>query len=524
VLDHRLPYPSLYRGFQAAAARWPQRIIIKDDGRETSYAVLEQESRRAARALIAHGLQPGDRVGIWAVNHTEWVIAGLAIQAAGGVIIPLSTRLRGREIAEILRRSGASILICDPGFGGYDFAAAIEAESIPSLRHIVRLGDGPAQRAVGWETFLAAGEATPGAMVEERIAAVNPETVSDIIFTSGTTGTPKGVPMTHGQSLIACEQQQLCCSQFEEGDLFAVTYPFAHNAGYRAGWQASLLFGIPFIPVRSYDPLDFLQLIQREGVTILPAVPTVFQGILDHAERPRYDLSSIRRAMTGATTIPVTLIERMQAEFGVDAVAAGYGLTETAGSVSSTRPGDTAQVIATTTGKPLDNLEVKLIDSEGMDVPKGEAGEIVVRGPQVMRAYYLDEAATAAAFTPDGFLRTGDVGVFDEIGNLRITDRIKDMYIVGGFNTYPVEVEQQLARIEGVAEAAVIGIPDERLGQVGKAFIVPRPGAELDEAAVIAWCRENMANYKVPRVVTFVDGLPRTASGKVSKVELRNLS
>lgn len=525
MLDHRLPYRSLYRGFQAMAERWPDRIVIKDHGKDTTYAALEQQSRRAARALIAVGLQPGDRVAIWAVNHSEWVVAGLAIQAAGGVIIPVSTRLRSREIGEILRRASASILMCDPGFGDYDFVAGVEKEPLPELRQIVRFGDGPAQgRVLGWHGFLAAADSIPDEAVNHRIAETARETLADIIFTSGTTGTPKGVPMTHGQSLIACEQQQLCCSRFEEGDLVAVTYPFAHNAGYRAGWQACLQFGVPFIPVRDYDPLHLLGLIDRQGVTVLPAVPTIFRGILDHPQRVGFVLSSVRRAMTGATTIPVALIQRMQAEFGIDSVVTGYGLTETAGSVSSTRPCDSAEVIATTTGKPLDNLQVKLIDAEGKEVQEGTAGEIVVRGPQVMRAYYKDDVTTAAAFTGDGFLRTGDVGVFDEAGNLRITDRIKDMYIVGGFNTYPAEVEQQLSRIEGVAEAAVIGIADERLGQVGRAFIICRPGASVDEAAVIAWCRENMANYKVPRVVTFVDSLPRTGSGKVSKVELRELA
>lgn len=525
VLDHQLPFSSLYDGFLAMAARKPDQTIIRDAGRNTTYRDLETASRAAARALMALGLRGGERVGIWAINHADWIVAGLANQAAGGVLIPASTRLKPREVADILRRGRARLLFCDSGFGDEDFVSGIAAEELPDLAQIVIFGDGPDEgRVLGWNAFVARGAAVNEATLDARMAATGPHCLADILFTSGTTGMPKGVPMTHAQSLIACEQQQLCVSRFVEGDVFAITYPFAHNAGYRAGWQAALLYGIMIIPVRSYDPLDFLKLIDAERVSVLPAVPTIFQGILNHRERDRYDLSTLRRAMTGATVVPVPLVERMQATFGIDAVTTGYGLTECAGSVSNTRSGDKAQTIALTTGQPLDNLEVRLIDAAGAQQPQGEPGEIVVRGPQVLTGYFEDEAATTAAFTADGFFRTGDVGVFDAEGNLRITDRIKDMYIVGGFNTYPAEIEQQLARLDGVAEAAVIGVDDARLGQVGRAFIVRLPDSALDEASVIAWCRDVMANYKVPRTVTFVDMLPRNPTGKVSKVALREMA
>ncbi len=522
MLDYRLPFSSLYEGFQAAAARWPDKVVVKDDGRDTPYHELENLSRRAGRGLISLGLNAGDRIGIWAVNHTDWIVAGLGNQAAGGVLVPLNTRLRAREVADIIRRANVRVLFCDQGFGDYDFIGAISKEGTPSLRKIVVFGDGPSEGpAIGWGAFLAKADDTPESGLDERIAQTQPDSLADIIFTSGTTGRPKGVPMTHKQSLIACEQQQLCVSEFIDGDVFGEPYPFTHNAGYRAGWQISVLLGVTIIPIRNPDPLKMLELIDREKITYLPSVPLIYQAMLDHPKRAEFDLSSIRSALTGATIVPVKLVERMQETFGVNAVRTGYGLTETAGSVTSTRPGDSARIIAETTGRPLDNLDVKLIDADGCEVATGEAGEIVVRGPQVMTAYFEDPEATAAAFTEDGFLRTGDVGVFDAGENLKITDRIKDMYIVGGFNTYPAEIEQQLSRLEGVAEVAVVGIDDERLGQVGRAFIVCRPGATLDESSVIAWCRDNMANYKAPRVVTFVDSLPRNHTGKIAKTELR---
>lgn len=524
-LDHRLPYASAYHAFQARAGRAPAALAAKDGERAWSFRELETASRRSGRALMALGLEPGEMASVWAVNHVEWVIAALGLQAAGGALIPAGTRLKPPEVALLLRRARARILFCDPGFGAVDFVAGILAESLPELRQIVVFDDIPAlPRVMGWQAFLALADDVPEPNLEARIAALCPETLADVIFTSGTTGVPKGVPMTHGQSLVACEQQQLCVTRFRAGDMFAITYPFAHNAGYRAGWQASLLFGATFLALRNLDTGLLLQTIAREGVTVLPAVPTVFQGLLDHPDFAHTDVSKMRFAATGATTIPVVLIERMQAAFGPAAVVTGYGLTETAGSVSSTRPGDSAAVIATTTGRVLDNLDVRLIDMDGAEVAPGTPGEIAVRGPQVMRAYFEDPVGTAAAFTADGYLRTGDVGVFDAFGNLSITDRIKDMFIVGGFNAYPAEIEQQLSRIEGVAEAAVIGIDDARLGQVGRAFVIRRPDAALDEAAVVAWCRQAMANYKVPRVVTFVDELPRSPTGKVSKVHLRGLA
>ncbi|MEO5641122.1 MAG: AMP-binding protein [Sphingomicrobium sp.] len=515
---------SLFAGFATAATRWPGRIAIRDNGRDTSFAALHAASREAARALVALGIERGDRVAIWAVNHTDWIVAGLAIQAAGAVLVPLSTRLRAGEVASIIDRAEVRLLFCDPGYGSYDFVTRIAEEAPRSLERMIVFGDVALAPALSWSDFLETAPRFLDQQLDARIAAIGNDDLADIIFTSGTTGTPKGVPMTNSQSMIACAAQHRCVLQFQQGDVFAVTFPFAHNAGYRAGWQAALLHGVTIIPVRTYDPLALLTLIERERVTILPAVPTIFQMILDHPERGRFDLSSLRVAATGATTIPIALIEAMQTEFGATAVRTGYGLTECAGSVTATRPGDDAATIALTTGRPLDNLEVILLDLVREPVPIGETGEIAVRGPQVMREYYRDEAATAAAFTAEGYFLTGDIGRFDATGNLAITDRLKDMYIVGGFNTYPAEVEQQLARIAGVQEAAVIGVADERLGQVGHAFLVAQADAGLDETTVLDWCRRQMANYKVPRGVTFVDALPRTPSGKVSKVELRALA
>jgi len=288
--------------------------------------------------------------------------------------------------------------------------------------------------------------------------------------------------------------------------------------------QVGLLNGVRVLPVRNYDPDALLDLIERERIAVLPMVPALYQAILDDPTMPHRDLSCLRYAATGAATVPVQLVTRMRSELGAHQVATGYGLTETAGSVSNTAIDDSDDVVATTTGRALQNLEVRILDREHRDVATGEPGEIAVRGPQVVRGYYQDAEATAKAFTGDGFLLTGDVGLFTPERNLRITDRIKDMYLCGGFNCYPAEIENVLRGHAAVADAAVVGVPDARLGEVGRAFIVRKPGAETSEAAIIEWAKSRIANYKVPRSIVLLDALPLNATGKVNKIVLRQRS
>jgi HIP---CoA ligase len=297
-------------------------------------------------------------------------------------------------------------------------------------------------------------------------------------------------------------------------DRYLVINPFFHSFGYKAGILVCLLTGATMVPQLVYDPERAMRLIEAERITVLPGAPTIYQTILDHPARDRYDLSSLRLAVTGAAVVPVALVERMQAELSFDTVLTAYGLTE-AVVATMCRPGDDPKLVARTSGRATAGFEVQTADG---------SGEILLRGPNVMLGYLDDPQATAEAIDPDGWLHTGDVGVLDDNGYLTITDRLKDMYICGGFNVYPAEVEQVLARLDGVAESAVIGVPDERLGEVGKAFVVLRPGFGLTGAEVLTFCRERLANYKVPRQVEFRSGLPRNPSGKTLKRLLREES
>ncbi|HEY6479564.1 MAG TPA: AMP-binding protein, partial [Streptosporangiaceae bacterium] len=368
-------------------------------------------------------------------------------------------------------------------------------------------------RVIDWAGLdeLAGGVAPEAA--DRRAAAVRPEEVSDILFTSGTTGQSKGAMSSHRQSL-AVARAWAECGGLSTGDRYLVVNPFFHSFGYKAGILACLLSGAALVPLPVYDTERAMELVESERITVLPGPPTLYQTILDHPGRAARDLSSLRLAVTGAASVPVALVERMHRELTFDTVLTAYGLTEAVVATMG-RPGDDQQTVARTCGRAAAGFEVRVAADDG------GTGEILLRGPNVMLGYLDDPAATRAAVDSDGWLHTGDVGALDADGNLTITDRLTDMYISGGFNVYPAEVEQVLARIEGVAEAAVIGVADARLGEVGRAYVVPRPGHALDAGDVLAFCRDRLANYKVPRQVEFRPALPRNPAGKTLKRLLR---
>jgi acyl-CoA synthetase (AMP-forming)/AMP-acid ligase II len=338
---------------------------------------------------------------------------------------------------------------------------------------------------------------------------VSPDQVSDILFTSGTTGRSKGAMSAHRQSL-GVAQSWAECAGLSSADRYLIINPFFHSFGYKAGILSCLLSGATMVPQQTFGVAEAMRLVASERITVLPGPPTIYQTMLDHPLRQKLDLSSLRLAVTGAATVPVALVERMQRELSFEAVLTAYGLTE-AVVATMCRIGDDPVTVATTSGRAAAQMEVSL----------GVNDEILLRGPNVMLGYLDDPQATAAAIDVDGWLHTGDIGRLDEHGYLAITDRLKDMYICGGFNVYPAEVEQVLARLEGVAESVVIGIPDERLGEVGKAFVVPRPGHLLSTEDILEHCRAQLANYKLPREVELREDLPRNATGKPLKRVLR---
>ncbi len=505
----------------AAADRGGEGVAVVDGDRRLTWAGLDQEARTFGAALVASGIEPGDRVALWAPNGAEWIVAVLGLWQAGAVLVPVNTRFKGAEAAVVLGRSRARALVTVTDFLGTDYVEMLRGagDDLPELRTIVS-AQGPAPAGTeGWDGFRARATHAATVEVERRSAAVGADDPSDILFTSGTTGVPKGVVMTHGRTLQV-GTDWVAMTGLGPDDRYLMVNPYFHMFGLKAGILASVVAGATMYPEPVFDADRVLARAAAERITVLPGAPTLYQSLLDHPDRGRHDLSSLRVAVTGAADIPVELIRRVAGELPFSTIVTGYGLTE-AGTASATSPDDDPETIATTVGRPRPGFEVRIAGDGDRDLPAGETGEVVLRGPSVMAGYLDDPEATAAALSPDGWLRTGDLGVLDERGNLRIVGRAKDMFLVGGFNAYPAEIENHLLRHPDVLQAAVIGVPDERLGEVGMAFVVTRSGDPAAGPGIIAWCRDEIANYKVPRAIEVVDALPVNATGKVVKEELR---
>lgn len=509
-----------------AAVRYADHPAVVAGSETLSFTDLLDRVRTAAAGYIALGLEPGDRVCVWAPNSTDWIVAGLAVSYAGGTLVPVNSRYTGHEAHDVALRTGARLLVLSNGFLDRDQVGELRAVGdLPALAALVALpGSTPADEVV---PFVALAELGVDLIDEAdaRATAVSPDDVADILFTSGTTGRAKGAMSAHRQT-IAVSAAWAEIGGVAAEDRYLVINPFFHSFGYKIGIVVSLLTGATLYPVATFDVTSVMDTIETERITLLPGAPTVFTSLLDAPDRASRDLSSLRLSITGAAVVPVVLIERMRAAapegLGIDNVYTAFGMTE-AVVATMCREGDADVTVATTCGRAVPGVEVRIATVGTNDeLPAGEEGELLVRGDIVMLGYLDDPAATAEAIDAEGWLHTGDIGKVDEAGNLQITDRLKDMYISGGFNVYPAEIEQALARLDGVADVAVVGIPDERMGEIGRAYVVRRPGSSLTEADVIAFARERLANYKAPRQVAFTEVLPRNASGKVLKNDLRS--
>ncbi|MDT5231790.1 MAG: HIP---CoA ligase [Mycobacterium sp.] len=481
-MTRKQPWQTIPEMVLSAADRFGDAEAVVDGPLRLNFTQLVERIRCAAGAFVDLGVEKGERVAIWAPNSAEWIIAAFGLLTAGGVLVPVNTRFKAEEAADVIGRSGATAVLVQKGFLGLDYTAPAGVPVIDLKSEFLSSGS-PFQRDVSGDD------------------------ISDIIFTSGTTGRPKGARMNHRQTLRMYEEWATL-ADLREGDRYLMINPYFHTFGLKAGLIASFLRGATMLPVAAFDIAAVVELIEREGITMLPGPPTLYHSLLGVGDKGK--LATLRAGVTGAADIPVELVRRIHDELPFHTLMTGYGLTE-AGNVTLSRPGDSFEDVATTAGLPCEDVEVRIADD----------GEVLVRGYGVMQGYLDDPAATAEAIDADGWLHTGDLGTIDDAGRLRIVGRKKDVFIVGGFNAYPAEIEGFLLEHPAVAQAAVIGVPDERLGQVGKAFVVIRAdhnGVTPDE--LIAWSRDRMAGFKVPRFVEFTDGLPLNATGKVVKDDL----
>jgi acyl-CoA synthetase (AMP-forming)/AMP-acid ligase II len=506
---------------QASAERFGDASAIVEGDRHLSFVDVVQEMRAVARSLVAVGVEPGDRVAIWAPNCAGWITAALGVHAAGAWLVPINTRFTGAEAAYILGKTDARVLFTSEGFLGRDYVGSVRAAApgLRALKNAIGLPLPGSAETRRWAEFLSRGEEIPMKHVEDLINKGQPGDISDVIFTSGTTGMPKGVMLRHGTSLHG---YRIFADRFglRAGDRYVVPTPFFHCFGYKAGWMISLMTGAVTYPLAVFDAAAVLELVHRERITHFPGSPTMFRALLDHPRRNEFELSSLRHAVIGAASIPAELVYRVREELGIVGILSAYGLTENHALVSLTAADDPPEIVATTVGIPLPGVQVRIVDDSGSDLSPGQQGELCIKSPFVMSGYFDDDQATAVA-VDDGWLHTGDVGFFDDGGYLHITDRKKDMFIVGGFNVASAEVEKVLLGLAAVGQVAVVGMPDDYLGEVGVAFVIPRQGAQVSVEEVIAYAREHLANYKVPRRVEIVDAFPVNATGKVLKTELR---
>ncbi len=509
-----------------AAARFGDAEALVDGDLRMSFRELRDRVRTMSEALRAWGLAPGDRAAVWGQNIWEWAVAALGVHAAGGVVVPINTRFKGEETAYVLGRSRARILFCVTDFLGADHLGLLRAvnNGMPESLEATVVMRGPVPPgAEAFADFVARGAAGGAPAEPSHPRPVWRSDPCHLMFTSGTTGRPKGVVLNHG---AVCRAYRSWASVIglRHDDRYLIINPFFHSFGLNAGILACLMTGATMIPHPVFDVPSVMRRVPQERVSVLPGPPAVYQTILNHPDLAGFEMSTLRLAVTGAAPVPVPMIEAMRRRLGFEVIVTGYGLTEASGIATMCRHDDPPEVISATSGRAIDDVEVRVVDSDGRELPRGEPGEIVVRGYNVMDSYFDDPEATAATIDADGWLHSGDIGTMDAAGYVIITDRLKDMFICGGFNAYPAEIEATMLAHPGVGQVAVVGRPDERLGEVGHAFVVPAPGTATDDTAgaqLVAWCRERMANYKAPRGITFVEELPLNASGKVLKHELR---
>jgi fatty-acyl-CoA synthase len=516
-----------------AAERWGRREALCFEGRRWSFEQLRDETDRAAKALIAAGVQPGEHVCLWLGNRPEYIFLFFAVAKIGAVLVPINTRFRTKDMSYIVMQSDASTLISAAHSGPIDYLAMIEEmapdfrkqdarhlslPNLPALRRVILLRDDAVSGTLQWESLLREGESVSADELEQRRAAVDPDGTAYIMYTSGTTGFPKGVMQGHN----------VIRNVIDEGNRFGVTpndvtlnyLPLYHAFAVYTAVLMSPATGSRQVLMGNFDAGEALRLIEAERATLIHGFDTHYKDLIEHPSRPTRDLSSLRVGVLAAGMYSTEPIAR-RAQTIVRTIT-GYGMTEIGVGVTGSYLDSDEEVRTTMSGWPLCGYEIKIVDpATGASLPPGETGEICVRSYQVMQGYYRKPEETARTIDADGWLHTGDSGFLRADGCMRFLGRYKDMLKVGGENVDPTEVEAFLLENPRINHVAVVGLPDPRLSEVPVAFVIPEPGATLREHEVIDLCRGRIASFKIPRHVFFVDSFPMTGSGKIQKYLLR---
>jgi fatty-acyl-CoA synthase len=525
------------RLFDRTVARWPDRpaLIVRQQGVRLTWAQLAETVEAFAAGLVALGLQPGDRVGIWSPNNAEWVITQFATAKAGVILVNINPAYRLAEVEYALNKVGCKALIVATSFKTSDYIGMINtlapelaishpgelhSTKLPTLKSVIQIGDSAAG-TFAFEKIAHLGHDQHRARLKELELLLQFDDPINIQFTSGTTGQPKGATLTHhnilnngwfiGEVMRYTEQDTVC-----------IPVPMYHCFGMVIGVLACLTHGSAIVfPGEGFDPLATLQTVAEERCTSLYGVPTMFIAELDHAEFASFDLTSLRTGMMAGAPCPIEVMRRCIRDMHLTEMTIGYGMTETSPVSTQTRIGDTLAKQTETVGRPHPHIEIKIVDTEGHIVPRGTSGELCTRGYSVMLGYWDDPEKTAEAIDKAGWMHTGDLATMDEDGYCTIVGRIKDMVIRGGENIYPREIEEFLYHHPSIQDVQVFGVPDQRFGEELCAWIKLRSGASLSEEEVKAFCKDQIAHYKIPRYVRFVDDFPMTVTGKMQKFIMR---
>jgi fatty-acyl-CoA synthase len=516
-----------------------EALVFPALGYRSTYASFAAQVREVSRALLALGVQHGEHVGIWATNWPQWVLVQFAAAQVGAVLVNINPAYRAPELAYVLNQADVTTLFLTERFKTSDFfdilanvcpewvtcaPGELRSAACPALRRIISMRSEERPGAWSWPELLALATTAHESELNNREAATRSSDVASIQYTSGTTGFPKGAMLTHRNLLMNAYyvgQRQA----FTERDRLCIPVPFYHCFGCVMGTLACALYGAAMVvPAEAFDALAALQTIQDERCTALYGVPTMFLAELQHPRFGEFDLGSLRTGIMAGSPCPVEVMRAVIDRMGAREVTIAYGLTEASPVITQTQPTDDLEHRVGTVGTLLPGLEVRIVAPGSLaPLPPGQSGELVVRGHGVMQGYYHKPAETAACLTADGWLRSGDLALCMPDGYYRITGRIKDLIIRGGENIAPREIEEFLYTHPAIADVQVVGLPDERFGEEGCAWIRLQPGASLTEEEVKAFCRGQIAHFKVPRYVVFVTEFPTTVTGKVRKVELRQM-
>jgi fatty-acyl-CoA synthase len=514
-------------------------VVYPDRGLRYSYKQFDDLCREVAKGLMKLGVESGEHIAIWSTNRPEWLTSQFSTGKMGAVLVTVNTSYRSAELEYLLKQSDSTTLILMENFRGTSYTdilyeiipelassepGKLQSAKLPYLKNVILIGEDRKPGMFLWSDILAMAKDVEDEQLDQRMESLHPDDVINMQYTSGTTGFPKGVMLTHN-NLTNNALNIAACMNLTSKDRMCIPVPFFHCFGCVLGTLACVTVGATMVPVQEFDPQLVLKAVQEERCTALHGVPTMFIAELNDKEFDQYDLSSLRTGIMAGSNCPIEVMKAVIEKMGANEITIAYGQTESSPVITQTRVNDSIERRVETVGRALPNVEVKIVEpGTDIEVPRGVQGELCTRGYHVMKGYYKNPEATAAAITDDSWLHTGDLAVMDEEGYCRITGRLKDMIIRGGENIYPREVEEFLYQHPKVLDVQIVGVPDPKFGEEVSAWIILKEGEVSTEEEIRDYCKGKIARYKVPRYIHFVQEYPMTASGKIQKFKLKELA